>query len=212
MAKSAGKRAKNSGGGEITSESLVITPFDEVFCQSLGVCTFFDAVVESTFEGDAQFDGGFWMHVLVQKRSETQVHLHVDVKRKFKKSRKPSSTFPTLIDHLQRFQGVAVKCWIRAEYLVPVSGLPSGGVISAFLGLATSAGGHDMTFRGATMKIDDPHLDELRWQLDDKGKSINIIIDGFISTFVGASYIEESTKILNTAFRKIVLQEEDQKQ
>jgi len=207
MAKSGSKRTAK-GDAEISKESLVDSAFADVYCQGLAVCTFFDGATQADFEGDAQFGDGFWMHVVIGNSLDgDRTHLHVDLKRRFQKKRKATSTFPKLIDQLHRFNGILTKCWIRAEYVVPVAELPSRGVIGAFLGLATSAGGYDMAFRGATMKIDDPLLDELRWQADDEKQSINIMIDGFCATIIGPGYLDKSSNTMHAAFRTIVLQE-----
>ena len=208
-------------GDSVTfSEDSFLPVFSESRCEILTVCAYISdfsdtgATKEASFSEDAQLTGGSWLHVVSEVKpgmsadSDDRLHLHVDVKRRFK-DKKPTSTFAQLAEELAKYGGKTVSCWIEATYRVAVDDLPSGGVIRAFLGLSTQAGKHSLAFRGAKMTIDDEQLDELTWQLVEDGKSVMVVLDANLKTTIGTSYVKEASEFLNGAFRRIALDDED---
>jgi hypothetical protein len=199
----------------VSIDSLRLPDFSEPHCQLITICGHIEGVQLTEqikrLDEDAQFGDGFWLHLVSEKSTrdadkKDELHLHIDLKRQFKKrKKKPSSTLNSLTAEVAKFSGKTVACWIRAEYLVPVSKLPSGGVIQAFLGLSTQAGKLNLAFRGASMSIEDEQLDELRWRLIDDGKTVIVSLDGYWETTISSTYLDDSAELLNDAFQRIVL-------
>lgn len=196
-------------------ESLRLPSFADPHCQFVSICGHIERPLTDgeikRFDNDAQFGDGFWLHVVSERGSSTKkrksgVHLHIDVKKRFKSaSKKASSTMDALTSEVARFAGEVASCWIAAEFQVPVGDLPSGGVIQAFLGIATQAGKYRMEFQGASMSIDDPDLDELRWKLTDDGKSVLVSVDAHQQLTISRGYIAEAAEFLTGAFQRMVL-------
>src|SRR3989442_1175357 len=188
-----------------TIKSLRLPDFaaNHPYCQKLTICGHIEGVQlsgKAEFNEDAQFGDGFWFHVLSENSTRTankkEVHLHIDVKKRFKTAKKkpPTSTIDALTAEIAKFAGKTVACWISAEYLVPIADLPAGGVIQAFLGLSTQAGKHNLAFHGASMNIDDEQLDELRWVRSEDGKSVVVVLDAKLDFTISSEYIDESSR------------------
>lgn len=222
MAKKGSRSDQSTGNPSETKQVLgsgvlSLPDFSEPHLQSLGVCTYIkpnEAVplIADTFDGDAQFGNNYWLHVCTNQSSQKspdkklRTHLHVDVKRQFGPSKsKPSSSIEVLTSKIIRCYGALASLWIKADFEVPVEALPTGGVIQAFLGLSTQAGKHNLAFNGASMKIEDEQLDELRWRLTDSGDSVLIVLDANVEMPISDSYIQDAATFLTKAFQRIVL-------
>lgn len=165
--------------------------------------------VEKRTRLECRYGDGFWCRLICEPRGIADedpgsIHLHVDVQRAFgSRKSEAKNQLSEVQEVLIKFLGCTGDVHVAATYRVPEANVPQTGLVRAFFGLATEQAGMQLTFRGATMAINEDGFDTLSWRIDDGELSSSL--DAYLEVEIDQNTFTEVTEFVTERLRSLVL-------